>query len=244
VAGVKDDESSATLFSWNALILAVKPRVATMEQTLGLIQIFPDHFRAVFQDFLSFGYSVRWKAFDFLEYGVPQKRRRIVLLAAGPGEILPPFPRPTHGPGLEPFASIGSAIDSIPLTATNHSPRTGRGGEPYPMNGPVRSCITTSGQQDRNYHPDGSRPLTCREFAACQKFPHDFQFCGTASQVLKQIGNAVGNGRILKILECTNVSQVPPIFAEALFCEVIESLQSGDGVSGTTSSQGRLGLGG
>lgn len=41
------------------------------------------------------------------------------------------------------------------------------------------------------FHPTETRYLTCREAAAIQSFPNDYEFVGTVSQQWKQIGNAV-----------------------------------------------------
>jgi len=41
------------------------------------------------------------------------------------------------------------------------------------------------------FHPTKTRYLTCREAAAIQSFPNDYEFVGTVSQQWRQIGNAV-----------------------------------------------------
>lgn len=41
------------------------------------------------------------------------------------------------------------------------------------------------------FHPTETRYLTCREAAAIQSFPNDYEFVGTVSQQWRQIGNAV-----------------------------------------------------
>lgn len=44
---------------------------------------------------------------------------------------------------------------------------------------------------NRCIHPEADRALTPREGARLQSFDDDFKFCGTRSQIVKQIGNAV-----------------------------------------------------
>lgn len=46
-------------------------------------------------------------------------------------------------------------------------------------------------EKGRYLHPDQNRPITHREAARLMGFPDDFVFCGTKTQVAKQIGNAV-----------------------------------------------------
>jgi len=40
-------------------------------------------------------------------------------------------------------------------------------------------------------HPNETRALSLREYALVQEFPQDWEFCGTASELYAQVGNAV-----------------------------------------------------
>ena len=52
------------------------------------------------------------------------------------------------------------------------------------------TCSPAQGQTER-CHPEETRPFTTREYARIQSFPDDWIFNGTASNIYKQIGNAV-----------------------------------------------------
>ncbi|OJJ38375.1 hypothetical protein ASPWEDRAFT_48623 [Aspergillus wentii DTO 134E9] len=213
----RDDANSACIFSSSNLIKKAKPRVHTMEETSGLFERHKDTFHRVIQDFIEIGYSVRWAVLHCAEYGVPQIRRRLVIIASGPGEALPPFPKPTHGPpelGLKRPTTINSIISSIPLNAADHDvqgalDRGLRGGPraPFDPNQPARTI--TCGGGENNYHPSGQRGFTNREFACLQTFPLEHRF--GPREVRKQIGNAV-----------------PPALAKAVYGEIIKSLQKTD----------------
>ncbi|KAJ6042849.1 uncharacterized protein N7446_013915 [Penicillium canescens] len=125
----RDDDNSACIFSAGCLCRTAKPRVLTMEETSGLPERFPDIFHRVLLDMVEIGYSLRWAVLRCDDYGVPQERKRLLVIAAGPGEILPHLPQPTHGliasPGLLPRSSIWSAIGLIPDDAQDHDIEAG-----------------------------------------------------------------------------------------------------------------------
>ncbi|KAJ9489033.1 hypothetical protein VN97_g4246 [Penicillium thymicola] len=212
----RDDANSACVFSAGSLLRESRPRVLTMEETMGLPQRFPVIFNRVVLDMVEFGYSVRWSVLGCDEYGVPQERKRLLVIAAGPGEVLPHYAPPTHGQpghGLLPRATISSTIDNIPLDADDHDVEAGLARwalshRPSFSRHSLARTITCGGGE-YNYHPSGTRPYTSREMALLQTFPLDFQFTGRFMR--KQIGNAV-----------------PPLFAKAIYGEIVKSLRETD----------------
>lgn len=78
------EDQQVVILAVNDLVKMVKPRIVTMEETFGLLHpVNRDFLNSVVNSLVDQGYSVRWKVMDFGEYGVPQKRRRLVLLASG-----------------------------------------------------------------------------------------------------------------------------------------------------------------
>ncbi len=76
------------------------------------------------------GYGVSEpRVVDAVDYGVPQFRKRLILLAAAEGEV-PPFPEPTHAPpeeaarmGKRPWRSVRDAFEGLPpLRSGEHDP--------------------------------------------------------------------------------------------------------------------------
>lgn len=63
-----------------------------------------------------YGYDVVWKELKAHEYGVPQERKRLVLVGLRRDlKMRYQFPDPTHGPSAErPYLSIGEALDGMP----------------------------------------------------------------------------------------------------------------------------------
>ncbi|KAJ5109976.1 C-5 cytosine methyltransferase [Penicillium argentinense] len=213
---VNDDRNSACLHGIRNALERVRPRVLTMEETFGLEH--PSHRQNLYRvvmDCVELGYSVRWEILKLVEYGVPQSRKRLVLIAAGPGEVLPELPAPTHGdaPSLLPPRTIRDAIWDLPKDAPDHDleVRLARWRLEYrePLEWDTQAkTFTTAGGQD-NYHPDGQRTFTNREGACLQTFPRTFRF--SKGGVRTQIGNAF-----------------PPIAAKAVFEEVKKTLRKMD----------------
>ncbi|KAK4133343.1 S-adenosyl-L-methionine-dependent methyltransferase, partial [Trichocladium antarcticum] len=194
IAGQNDDQNIAVLFSCTDLIAKFRPRLFTVEQTFGIMHPkFQGFFNRFLQGFTEHGYSVRWKIVPLVNYGVPQLRRRLIMIGAAPGEKLPPLPAPTHNKdgtgGLQPWVTPKSAL--APLVRVQpiglHRPAR-RFDHRKPRWDPDRlaKTITTSGGQ--NYHWDGERDFTLLEYAVLQGFPIWHKFKG--SYVKKQIGNA------------------------------------------------------
>ncbi|PLB41090.1 DNA cytosine methyltransferase [Aspergillus candidus] len=212
-----DDANSACIFSCADLIRRCRPRVHTMEETSGLFERHRDTFYRIIQDFVEVGYSVHWKVLNCMDYGVPQSRRRLIILASGPGETLPQIPGPTHGlpgSGLHPYTTINQVIEAIPAGASDHDvikaeARMMRWGPRAQYDANQQARTITTGGGDNNYHPSGRRGFTNREFACLQTFPLEYRF--GRHEVRKQIGNAV-----------------PPMLAKALFGAVVESLRRTD----------------
>jgi C-5 cytosine-specific DNA methylase len=77
-----DFKNRKALFSVRDLTERLRPRIATVEETTGLPKLHPEWFDSLINNFLSVGYSVRWKMVRCQGFGIPQSRVRLVLVAA------------------------------------------------------------------------------------------------------------------------------------------------------------------
>ncbi|KAL8852044.1 MAG: hypothetical protein Q9221_003069 [Calogaya cf. arnoldii] len=119
----KDDEMNTA--SWTALgelLSKSKPRVVTLEQTFGIVlrARHQGYLNALIQVFTSHGFSIRWRLLHCADYGLPQMRLRMFMIASCPGEPLPPEFATLQGFGPEhQFGSkgakkqIGNAVPPI-----------------------------------------------------------------------------------------------------------------------------------
>ncbi|KAI4702103.1 hypothetical protein J4E81_002465 [Alternaria sp. BMP 2799] len=217
--GPKDQENYEAIYTVGPILNKVKPRVATLEQTFGLAthEQHKRNFRMLLYDIGKAGYDVRYKIQDLSQFGLVQKRKRLLIIAARRGTPLPPFPKPTHGAsgtGLKPFVYIDDALTHITrqgrraMNDPYHQPKWFP--IPRPAYNPrtfLQGCITTGGTTA--CHPSGKRHFTPRELSLCQSFPYVYQFTGAQGEAKKQIGNAF-----------------PPIMAQAMYQTIEKTLEA------------------
>lgn len=149
----------------------------------------------------SLGYKAKCDVLYTEQYGVPQTRRRAILVARRDGD--PELPRPTHRRyrkngktpehevGLLPWETMATALGDQEsfVVISNY----GTGGDPK-ARGRRRSdepAATVTGKVSRNrvLTKDGVRRFTSEEAGRLQTFPRDYPWSGKA--VAQQIGNAI-----------------------------------------------------
>ncbi|VUC33205.1 unnamed protein product [Clonostachys rosea] len=193
---VHDDTNIFALFSCGSLIDKVRPRIVTVEQTFGITHDRHQMYLCtLINDFTQYGYSVRWKIVRLCTWGSAQDRKRLIMIAAAPGERLPPYPDALYSEngadGLKPFVTIRRALQGIRASDSLHDTSSVKHFEPpRPSYSPDRlaGTLTTSGSDC--CYPDGTRDFTLREFACLQGFPRYHRFLGTRTSIKRQIGNA------------------------------------------------------
>jgi len=219
-AGQNDEVNQATLFSIHTVLSKLRPRIVTLEEAEGLVRRHKQWWTSVVHMFADHGYSVTWKILNCRDYGVPQNRERVILIASCPGTLLPEIPPPTHGlaAGLRRYVTIADTLRDLSRHPNaTHNDTTGiyapkvRSWPAYDAN-TFAWCITTGGSDGRpgTYHPSGKRDFTIRELACLQGFPPDFEFAAglTSSMCRRGIGNAV-----------------PPVLARFVFAGVRQALE-------------------
>ncbi|KAI1267914.1 S-adenosyl-L-methionine-dependent methyltransferase [Xylariaceae sp. FL1019] len=228
VEGKNDEANIAVLFSCHELVKKMRPRLFTLEQTFGIMHPrFEFYFNALVHGFTQYNYSMRWKVCDLVVWGLPARRQRLIMIGSCPGEELPPFPEITHvpyanrRPGKKPFYTVRKALFKIPKDQKNwdelHQPTTmiRRDFPRWSPNQTLQRVITASNGGVGNYHPNGRRDFTRREFATLQTFPVNYPF--EAPHQLRQIGNAF-----------------PPLVVKTLYTHLRKWLEEKDGIIETS----------
>jgi DNA (cytosine-5)-methyltransferase 1 len=113
--GDKEDwDVAATLLNQFArFVRALQPRCVFVENVPGLARVGGSSTHKRFRKILrEMGYGFYEDVLDAKAYGVPQTRRRLVMIAIR--GMQPEPPRPTHGPGLLPYETVENAIRAYP----------------------------------------------------------------------------------------------------------------------------------
>ena len=157
------------------------------------------------------GYTVDCQILNALDYGLPQKRERTIIVAT-----LRPvaFPWPQGGIPMRPLADI---LESHP--ATKHyvseairrkrleahtaafSPAIWHENKGGHISSHPWSCALRAGASHNYLLVDGERRLTPREMLRLQGFPEDWRIVCNDAQTRKQAGNAVPVPMVQAVIE-------------------------------------------
>jgi len=193
------------------LVEEIRPRALMVENVKGLLgQAFRRHRERTDTALRQMGYEVHWRILNASDYGVPQLRPRLVLVALQRADAMAfawPGPRPVQ------CRSVGEAL--LDLMAANGweraeewarraasvAPTLVGGSRKHggPDLGPTRArrawaelCVDGLGIADEAPSPGfrGLPRLTLRMAARVQGFPDDWRFAGGKTAAYRQIGNA------------------------------------------------------
>ena len=208
----EDDERNSLYLEMIRVIRDKQPRYFLAENVKGILSIGGGQvFQNILGDFRALGYDVQWRLLNAADYGVPQKRQRVIIV--GVRHDLHQryvFPEPTHAAEAnlyqQRWVSVAEAFDGIPdpdvpNTLPNHVYSRYKlnfngylGHRPIAPDSPAPT-VTARGDDRGGVvilpHPNGQRRMTCRELATIQSFPLNYVFIGGISSVCRQIGNAV-----------------------------------------------------
>ena len=191
---------------YQALIKYIKvhrPLVVIGENVPGLANIKQgDVLNIIKQEISSVGYRVEvWTLFA-PDYGVPQRRTRLFIVAVRNDlQGFPVIPERTHTEkdyrttrwAIEDIEKVTD--DSIPnqsqfFRASRAKKGNGQGDETTPADSPSYT-IRANAKSRVQFHYSLERRLTVRECARLQTFPDAFEFPHSATSNIMQIGNAV-----------------------------------------------------
>lgn len=135
-----------------------RPEVLFIENVPGLKATSKDATLRPFESLLGLldklGYKYDCKILRAMDYGVPQSRQRLILVASSFGAFA--LPEPTHGPGRTPYVTVRQAIASYPALEAGEASEmfaNHRAARLSPLN-LERIQATRQGEGRTNWHED------------------------------------------------------------------------------------------
>lgn len=197
------EDIRGTLFHDIARVLGEKkPKYFVLENVKQLVGHKNGHTMRIILDTLqSLGYSVQYKVLNALNYGLPQKRERVIIVGVmGSGDFKFPAPFGTRlslesilekNPDSKYF--VNDRIKEMRLNAhkSKYQPAIWHENKSRNITSYPYSCALRSGGSHNYLLVDGIRRLTPREMLRLQGFPESFKIVVSDSQLKKQVGNAV-----------------------------------------------------
>ena len=217
------------------LVEECEPRAVILENVRGLLDaVFDDYREQINTKLRALGYAPRWRLVNASDFGVPQLRPRVLMVALQ-DEIASFFDWPSASPIRPPTVgealveamgsagwdgAVGWAANANAVAPTLVGGSKKHGG---PDLGPTRArkawaALGVDGRSLADHPPppgfDGDPRLTVGMAAAIQGFPSSWLISGRKTAAYRQVGNAL-----------------PPPVAAAVGEQVAKALRAFDGVT-------------
>lgn len=124
-----EDARGRLVWSYLNVLKHVQPQAFVFENVTGLLSAKRADGRKVLdllcEEFEAAGYKVSAQVMNAADYGVPQLRRRVILVGLRDGRTFK-FPAPSHAPeaggGLKQYVSVREALGNLPSPAESAAP--------------------------------------------------------------------------------------------------------------------------
>lgn len=210
----ENDERNKLYLELLRVLVDKQPKFFLAENVKGILSLMKGAiFEMIISDFENAGYRIKYKVLNAANYGVPQKRERVIILGVrNDVEFNLEHPEPTHSQNSSLFedkkswVSVGEALKNIPEPEEEHNllnhtyskfklKFNGYLGNRAIDSSKPAPTVTARGDEKGGvvvlHHPNNHRRMSVRELALTQSFPIDYVFEGKNSSAYRQIGNAV-----------------------------------------------------
>ncbi len=120
--GKRQMDDRANLFmQYKRVLNILQPRAFVFENVIGILSMDKGNlFKQIQSEFEELGYTLKYKVLDAVNFGVPQRRERVILVGfKGTNNFT--YPTPTHGDGLKPYVTLKDAIGDLPALESGES---------------------------------------------------------------------------------------------------------------------------
>jgi DNA (cytosine-5)-methyltransferase 1 len=209
------EDTRGTLFFEIARILkAKKPPIFVLENVKQLsTHDNGQTLKAILKTLEEIGYNTCWKVLNALDFGLPQKRERTIIVGFLSRNVAFTFPEPRGRYDLSAILEPDSEIDSkffasehikkrrLSMHKPKHTPSIWHENKAGNISSYPYSCALRAGASYNYLLVNGVRRPTHRELLRLQGFPDNFKIVVSDSQTRKQAGNAVPVNVIRAVLE-------------------------------------------
>ena len=204
-AGPRDSRDGFPIFL--DAVERLNPKVALFENVRGMLFRNRRYFDQILEELRTLGYTVGWRILDAWEFGAPQHRERLIVVAS---KVAWEWPIPlaarerfTAGDAVADLAcvvppnakfltaSMDAYVERYERASKCKTPRDLHLDRPS-RTLTCRNLNGATGDMMRVRLPDGRRRrVTVGEAARLQSFPDWYRFCGSEGDAFNQIGNSV-----------------------------------------------------
>jgi len=121
-----EDKRGQLVWRYINIIERVRPQAFVFENVTGLLSAKNSQGEKIIDllkiAFKNIGYSVEQQVMNAADYGVPQKRKRVIIVGLKEKKFI--FPIPTHGEGnrlLKKYVTVKQALSDLPSAVCNES---------------------------------------------------------------------------------------------------------------------------
>lgn len=110
-----DDERNFLYLHFIRCLIQTQPKIFVAENVKGMMTLGKGEvFKQIVQDFAAAGYTIYYKLLNSAEYGVPQIRKRVILVGVRNDiDFKYVHPEPTHGYGVEGLKEVVTLREAI-----------------------------------------------------------------------------------------------------------------------------------
>ncbi len=115
------DKRGMLVWKYIEIIKHIQPKAFVFENVTGILSAkTPDGKKVIEELLIAFkeiGYLINWEIVNAADYGVPQRRKRVIIVGLRDNNKFE-FPIPTHSDkdtNLKPYVSVKDALDDLPI---------------------------------------------------------------------------------------------------------------------------------